>query len=243
MRNNESEFTIKEALLNVMFPRRCAVCDEIVPAGEGLICRQCQTKPQYIKEPRCRRCGKQLTGDTGIYCKDCTQRRHVFDYGYALYDYQSMRKSIYRFKYNRRCEYAVFYAKEICRNLWDEICIMHADAIIPVPVHKSRLRSRGYNQASLVATELSRLTGIPVYKDLVQRVKKTIPQKELNIQERQNNLKKAFNIGTDVVKLNKTILVDDIYTTGSTLDAVALELKKHGVESVYFITLWIGEWL
>ena len=76
---------------------------------------------------------------------------------------------------------------------------------------------------------------------MVQRVKKTIPQKELNIQERQNNLKKAFNIGTDVVKLNKTILVDDIYTTGSTLDAVALELKKHGVESVYFITLCIGE--
>lgn len=243
MRDNESEFTVKEALINLLFPRRCPVCDDIVPAGEGLVCRQCFTKPQYIMEPRCRRCGKQLTGDTGIYCKDCTQRRHVFDYGYALYDYQSMRKSIYRFKYNRRCEYAVFYAKEICRNLWDEICIMHADAIIPVPVHKSRLRSRGYNQASLVATELSRLTGIPVYKDLVQRVKKTIPQKELNIQERQNNLKKAFNIGTDVVKLNKTILVDDIYTTGSTLDAVALELKKHGVESVYFITLCIGEGL
>ena len=112
-----------------------------------------------------------------------------------------------------------------------------------MPVHKSRLQSRGYNQAELVATELSRLTGIPVYKDLVRRVKKTIPQKALNIQERQNNLKKAFNINADVVKLNKTILIDDIYTTGSTLDAVALELKKHGVESVYFITLCIGEGL
>ena len=243
MRDNESRFTVKEALINLVFPRRCPVCDDIVPVGEGLICRQCLTRPQYIMEPRCRRCGKQLTENTGMYCKDCTQRRHVFDYGYALYDYQSMRKSIYRFKYNKRCEYATFYAEDIRRRFWDEICMMHADGIVPVPVHKSRLQSRGYNQAELVATELSRLTGIPVDKDLVRRVKKTIPQKALNIQERQNNLKKAFNINADVVKLNKTILIDDIYTTGSTLDAVALELKKHGVESVYFITLCIGEGL
>jgi predicted amidophosphoribosyltransferase len=75
----------------------------------------------------------------------------------------------------------------------------------------------------------------------VERVKKTIPQKELNPHERQNNLKKAFNIGSDVVKLNKTIIIDDIYTTGSTIDAVAVELKNKGVKEVYFITLCIGE--
>ena len=80
-----------------------------------------------------------------------------------------------------------------------------------------------------------------MYDKLVQRSRKTVPQKELTIQERQNNLKKAFNISTNVVKLNKTILIDDIYTTGSTLDAVALELKRHGVKSVYFIALCIGE--
>ena len=105
------------------------------------------------------------------------------------------------------------------------------------------MRSRGYNQAQLVAAELSKLTGIPIYDNVVRRVRKTLPQKELTAQERQNNLKKAFNISADVVKLNKTILVDDIYTTGSTLDAVALELKRHGVETVYFITLCIGEGL
>jgi predicted amidophosphoribosyltransferase len=68
-----------------------------------------------------------------------------------------------------------------------------------------------------------------------------VPQKELNPNERQNNLKKAFNISSDVVKLNKTILVDDIYTTGSTIDAVASELRRHGVENIYFVTLCIGE--
>lgn len=217
------------------------MCDEPVPMGEGLICSRCRTKPQYITEPRCRRCGKQMMRGMTEFCHDCVQRRHVYDYGYALYDYQSMRKSIYRFKYGKRCEYAAFYARDIWERLSAEICMMEADSIVPVPVHASRKRSRGYNQAELVAAELSRLTGIRMYENLVKRVRKTVPQKELTIQERQNNLKKAFNITTNVVKLNKTILVDDIYTTGSTLDAVALELRRHGVKSVYFIALCIGE--
>lgn len=241
MRDQKSGFGLKEALVNMVFPRRCPVCDEIVPMGDGLICSRCRTRPQYIREPRCRRCGKQLADGMIQYCHDCRQRRHVYDYGYALYDYQSMRKSIYRFKYGKRCEYAAFYARDICGKLADELRMMDADSIVPVPVHASRKRERGYNQAELVAAELSRLTGIRMYGDLVRRVRKTVPQKELTIQERQNNLKKAFNITTNVVKLNKTILVDDIYTTGSTLDAVAMELKRHGVKAVYFIALCIGE--
>lgn len=243
MRDYERGLKFKEGLLNFLFPQRCPICDDIVPVGEGSICNCCKIKPQYIREPRCRRCGKQLPDNAGLFCGDCMHRKHVFDYGYALYDYQSMRKSIYRFKYKDRCEYAKFYAKDITGKLRDELELMGADSIVPVPVHASRLRKRGYNQAQLIAAELSRLTGIPMYENLVKRVKKTAPQKELNIQERQNNLKKAFHISSDVVKLNKTILVDDIYTTGSTLDAVALELKRHGVETVYFITLCIGEGL
>lgn len=241
MRDDGRKQRLSEKLADLLFPRRCPVCDDIIPSGEGEICRGCRTKPRYITEPRCRRCGKQLMDDAKLFCSDCMRRKHIFDYGYALYDYQSMRKSIYRFKYDRRCEYAGFYAKDICEKLGGEVRLMKADSIVPVPVHSSRLRSRGYNQAQLVASELSKLTGIPIYDNLVERVRKTLPQKELTIQERQNNLKKAFNISSDVVKLNKTILVDDIYTTGSTLDAVALELKRRGVKTVYFITLCIGE--
>ena len=241
MRNHESEYRIRDVLLNLAFPRRCPVCDDIVPVGEGMICKSCRTRPQYIGEPRCRRCGKQLIDDAMPFCRDCRSRKHVFDYGYALYDYQSMRNSIYRFKYGGRCEYAAFYAADIVERLEDELKLMGADSIVPVPIHASRLRSRGYNQAELIGSELSKRTGIPMYANLVKRVRKTAPQKELDQQERQNNLKKAFHISSDVVKLNKTILVDDIYTTGSTLDAVALELKRHGVDTVYFVALCIGE--
>jgi ComF family protein len=152
-----------------------------------------------------------------------------------------MKMSVYRFKYLGRSEYAKFYAADIYERLGDEIRRMDADALIPIPIHPSRQRERGYNQAQELSLEISRLFGIPTYPDIVKRVKKTIPQKELNPIERQNNLKKAFNISSDVVKLNKTILIDDIYTTGSTIDAVASILKSHGVKEVFFITLCIGE--
>lgn len=228
-------------LVDLVFPLRCPVCDGIVPIGEGKVCRTCRRKIRYVLEPRCQKCGRQLNDDAKLLCTACESTPHIFDRGVALYDYQSMKKSIYRFKYKKRCEYALFFAEEIYGRLNAEILNMEADAIIPIPLHRSRQKSRGYNQAELIAAHLSRLTGIPLEKNLVRRVRKTVPQKQLDARGRQNNLKKAFNIKPNVVKLNKTILIDDIYTTGSTIDAVAKELKRCGVGTVYFITLCIGE--
>lgn len=230
-----------EKIVNLVYPRRCPVCDDIVPMGQGLACNECYRKIKYIKEPRCRKCGKQMQDENAMFCKDCEKRKHEYEYGFALYDYQSMKSSVYRFKYSKRSEYAKYYAKDMIENLAREIEGIGADALIPVPLHVSRKTRRGYNQAELLAKELSKLTGIPCYSKLVTRVRNTVPQKELNVQERQNNLKKAFLIHSDVVKLNKTIVVDDIYTTGSTIDAVARELRQHGVGKVYYLTLCIGE--
>lgn len=230
-----------EWILQLFFPRRCPVCDDVVPMKEGLICDACRKKIQYIKEPKCRKCGKQLRSEETIFCLDCSSKSHLFDYGIAVYDYQSMKESIYRFKYKGRCEYAKFYAKEIWDRYREEIERMEAEVLIPVPLHKSKLKHRGYNQAELIAKELSKLSGIPCNTKIVYRIRKTVPQKELDVDRRQNNLKKAFNIPSDVVKLNKTIVIDDIYTTGSTIDAVSGELRQRGIRNVYFITLCIGE--
>ena len=230
-----------EKIINLIYPRRCPVCDDIVPMHQGFVCLECRKKIKYIREPRCRKCGKQMQDESVVFCKDCENRKHMYEYGFALYDYQSMKKSIYRFKYSKRSEYAEYYAIDMLENLAEEIRRIGADALVPVPLHSRRQTRRGYNQAEVLAKELSKLTGIPCYNKLVRRVKNTIPQKELNIQERQNNLKKAFLIQSDVVKLNKTIVVDDIYTTGSTIDAVARELRQHGVGKVYYLTLCIGE--
>ncbi len=230
-----------EKLIQLFYPRRCPVCDDVVPVKDELVCSACRKKIRYIVEPKCRKCGKELHQEEKVFCVDCTNHRHAFDYGMALYDYQSMKESIYRFKYKGRKEYAKFYAQEIWKHYGREIVRMEADVLIPVPLHKSKLRVRGYNQAELIAQELSRLSGIPCETQIVQRIRKTIPQKELDAVGRQNNLKRAFNIPSDVVKLNKTIVIDDIYTTGSTIDAVSGELKQRGIRNVYFITLCIGE--
>lgn len=229
-----------ETALSLFFPRRCPVCDEPVQPWNALICQDCAQLPAYIEPPFCMKCGKHLNREEKEYCRDCAVRPHLFDRGRALFAYQSISASIARFKYAGRQEYAAFYADCMAKRLGSFIRECKAQAFIPVPLHKSRLRRRGYNQAEVLARELSLLTGIPVLADWIVRVKKTVPMKDLSAQERQNNLKRAFNIRQNDVKLSTVIIIDDIYTTGSTIDAMSRELKKAGVKRIYFMTLAIG---
>ena len=114
------------------------------------------------------------------------------------------------------------------------------DALVPVPIHPSRMRSRGYNQAYLIARELSKRCGIPIAKGLIGRNLRTQPLKNLSHEERQNNLKKAFKILQNDVKLDTIVIIDDIYTTGSTIDAMAKVLMEAEIGKVYFMALTIG---
>lgn len=123
-------------------------------------------------------------------------------------------------------------------------CWVHsigAEAIVPVPMYRPKQRKRGYNQAEIFAGELAEILGIPLVRDGVRRIKNTRPQKLLSDEERKNNLKKAFQAVEFIVKYKKILLVDDIYTTGSTVEAVAEELRRCGVEQVFFLTLCTGE--
>ncbi|MDE7359654.1 MAG: double zinc ribbon domain-containing protein, partial [Lachnospiraceae bacterium] len=224
----------------LLFPRRCPVCDEPVRPWNALICKECAPKLTYIRPPYCFKCGKHI-GDSGKeYCDDCAAHPHLFDSGRALFSYRSVSASIARFKYQGRREYAAYYASCIQRQFGDFIRSCRADALVPVPLHKSRYKKRGYNQAQALAEELSARTGIPMRADLIERAEKTAPMKDLSAAERQNNLKKAFKILRNDVELGIIIIIDDIYTTGSTIDAMSRELRKAGVERIYFITLAIG---
>lgn len=186
------------------------------------------------------KCGKELEEEESEYCGDCARHKHLFDRGRALFAYQSMADSIYRFKYKGRQEYAAFYAACIARQLGDWIRHCEAQALVPVPIHSAKRRARGYNQAETMARELGRITGIPVETDLVKRVRRTAPMKDLSVYERQNNLKRAFKICRNDVKLSTIIIIDDIYTTGSTIDAMSYELRRAGVKRIYFVALAIG---
>ena len=114
------------------------------------------------------------------------------------------------------------------------------DALIPVLLHTSRLKKRGYNQAGLLARKVGQMLNIPVYENWIVREKNTKPLKLLDGRERQNNLKKAFKIVQNEVKLKTIIIIDDIYTTGSTVDEISVLCRENGVKKIYFAALSVG---
>lgn len=230
-----------EEILGILYPRRCPVCDGIAaPRGE-LICTGCRERLSYIAEPTCKRCGKEILRKEQEYCGDCARVRHSYTAGKALFAYDEvMKKSVGAFKYKGRQEYSEWYGREMARVYGDQIRRWGAEALIPVPIHKSRYRERGYNQAALLVRSLAKYTGLPADEEALVRIKKTTAQKTLSTKERAKNLQDAFQLSKSVVQYKRIILVDDIYTTGSTADACAGVLREGGVEQVYLLCLCIG---
>lgn len=233
----------KKTIISLIYPVRCPVCDLPARDKKRGICPQCRNTLEYTPGPNCIKCGKHVERDDQAFCADCRKRVHRFEQGVALYDYRSASASLYRFKYAGRAEYGHFFGNELANRFGKRITEWGIQAIVPVPIHSSRRRVRGYNQAEEIADALGERMEIPVIKDWVIRAKRTIPQKELGPEERQNNVKKAFIIGRSDVKLETIVIIDDIYTTGSTVDAMAQLFQKAGVRKIYVITLAIGRGL
>lgn len=231
---------IAHKIIRLLYPPRCPLCGKIL-AGEGKRCGSCRKKLADIREPLCKKCGKPMTDERTEYCYDCSRNAHVYDRGRGLYLYKGdLKQSLYRFKYGNKREYAAFYGEELATHLGGFLRECQPDALIPIPLHRSKQRQRGFNQAELVAREVGRLCSIPVRTDVLLRTRRTAPQKKLNDQERKNNVKKAFKISQNIVKLKSVVLVDDIYTTGATMDEAAGVLKAAGVWRVFFISICIG---
>ncbi|MCM1192300.1 MAG: ComF family protein [Butyrivibrio sp.] len=230
---------LPEIVLQAVYPRRCPVCDDIVGRRGEKICLKCMDRLKLLTPPWCMRCGKK-TEEGQEYCGDCREKAHLFERGRALYEYDSAAEPIYRFKYGGRREYAEFFGEQLADYLGDYIRGLQPDGFVPIPLHRRRRAVRGYNQAELLADAVGRRMGIPVYSHLLVRTRNTTPQKKLNREERQNNLKRAFNIPKNDVKLKTILVFDDIYTTGATIDEAARALRAAGAERVYFVTLACG---
>lgn len=226
--------------VNTLFPGRCPICETLVDAV-GDVCTDCAGKLKYITSPFCMICGKQLEDDTGEVCSDCERKHHSFVRGVGALAYtKDIKQSMYRFKYSNRREYAVFYSDILIKLKGHIIEPWKPDVIVPVPLHAARYRKRGYNQAGLIAEEIGRRLGVLVDEGLLVRNVNTAPQKELNDKERTKNTKNAFQVIHNIVKYKRVLLVDDIYTTGATLDACSDALTNAGAAQVYFAAVCIG---
>ena len=239
-------------MVKLLFPGCCPICGEVSEQllvecfskeQAAQICPDCEKKLVRVSPPFCLRCGKPLAeGFAGSeYCTDCGKKSHAFVQGRAVFVYQgAVIGSMHRLKYGNRRDFAATFAKEAYEMHGDWIRRIAPQALIPVPLHPKRRRERGYNQAELLAETLSDLTGIPVEKKMLLRKVNTRPQKQLSAGERKNNLKNAFQMSKKRVQLEKVLLIDDIYTTGSTVDAAAQTLMAAGIKKVYVLCICIG---
>lgn len=227
-------------LLNLLYPRRCPVCDDIVIPKGGLVCDSCKDILIPLQEPLCYKCGRQIVSASREYCDTCAGYNFNFDKAFSLWAYNStVKSSLSNFKYKGRRESAEYYAYKLCEHFYSIIQKLNISIIIPVPIHPERLKGRGYNQAELIARILGKELGLPVFTDYLIRSKNTVAQKNLDPVSRRKNLKEAFRINKNSeaykLHLKSILLLDDIYTTGSTADACAGVLKESGVGNVYVL--------
>lgn len=228
------------SIVDLFFPKRCVLCDGTLSGEEEGICGGCIGKIKYIEGDVCAVCGRTVS-DNAELCRECAGRKRGFLGGRFPLSYELIGDSVFRFKYANRPEYGAFYAKCIVERWREWIEAVDPDALIPVPLHKKRFNKRGYNQAEILAKEISNLINVPCLPGLVSRVKNTAPQKRFDRKQRQINVKKAFIVNENSVKLSTVIVVDDIFTTGSTIEALSDVLKKAGVKRVYFLTITAAE--
>lgn len=229
---------VKEWVLQCIYPSKCPFCGQVTLAG---ICESCEKKVRKISGPRCMKCGKPIADIRQEYCYDCKKGRHSYEWGKSLWVHRSpVSDAVYQFKYQNKRIYGKIFAGELAKEYGRLLQKKGVELLIPIPLHRSRRWKRGYNQAEILAVELGKQTGIPVAKHLLIRTRRTIPQKKLDHKLRRKNIERAFSVQNDVTT-KKVVLIDDIYTTGSTIDEAAKTLKRAGVQEVGFLTISIGQ--
>lgn len=231
-------------VLPILYPRHCPVCQRLLPYGI-YICGPCVTSLPYVKEPTCLCCGKPIAQIEQEYCYDCRTFPKSFRSGLALFVYnETTRPIMAAFKYKNNRTLSQFFAKEIYACHREEILRRKPELLIPVPIHKNKRRQRSYNQAELLAMDLSVLFRIPCCSNLLMRTVDTPPQKTLRPQARLHNLENAFMINPACHHLLKGIstvlLIDDIYTTGATMEICTRILRAAGIKNIFIYSVCIG---
>ena len=231
---------ILNALIDLFFPPHCVACHSL---GVWL-CANCLNEVETISPPVCQRCGlpsedpQTLDGASAI-CVHCQTRPLELDRlrAYAFHA-GPLRQAIHQFKYNDLRSLAGPLGQLMCKG-WASLTPtgLKIDAIVPVPLHSSRQRQRGYNQAALLAAEIGAQLQIPVLEDQLIRTRATAPQVDLSAEARRVNVRDAFRCTGHGLSGKHVMLIDDVCTTGSTLESACAALHEAGAQSVWAYTL------
>ena len=222
---------LKRMALDLLFPQRCVGCGK----EGGLLCHSCRWTVPYIAPPLCPRCGKPQPG--GTLCPSCVDWQAKIDGIRSPFQFDGViRQAIHQLKYRNLRAIATPLAEML--NDYLATNPVPGEVLVPVPLHRKRLRERGYNQSSLLAKELAKLTRLPVIDDYLIRKRFAPPQtRSTTVDERRSNVVNAFTCRNHRLKDKQVLLIDDVSTSGATLDACAAALKAAGAASVWGLAL------
>ncbi|MEI8062988.1 MAG: ComF family protein [Verrucomicrobiota bacterium] len=231
-------------IVSLIYPRNCQFCTiPLLEHERGVICPSCLALAKRIKPPFCRRCSLPFSGqlDDLIECGYCKDLKFRFSRATAACRAEGLvRDCIHRLKYKREMYFSFHLAGWLIDAGREHINWNAVDAIVPVPLHPLKQRDREFNQAELLTRSLSREFDKPVIANGVRRVKETQTQTKLDASARRANLRAAFAAGRGQVTGLRLVLVDDVFTTGATLDSCANLLINQGAVDVVALTVARG---
>ncbi|HXG46969.1 MAG TPA: ComF family protein [Methylomirabilota bacterium] len=234
-----------QASLAFLYPEVCQVCREqraVPPAG--YVCAACWQGVRFLRPPLCERCGLPYEGEIEgpFVCANCDGVELAFTRARSAVAARGVvLEIIHRYKYGRELFFEPFLADLLAREAAPVLARECWDALVPVPLHPLREREREFNQALRLARCLSRVTGIPVWPDVVRRIRPTRTQTQLSRSERAENVRHAFDCEADAAPVGqRLVLVDDVMTTGATTSACARALRAAGAAEVCVWTVARG---
>jgi competence protein ComFC len=234
-----------DAFVSLLFPAGCRICDQMLTAASRVpICQECLASFEPLPYRKCEICGQPLPGFGGVdeptpACPACQQRRYAFARARSFGIYNgALIRAILMLKFEEMQPLGSWFADKLAEMVRGEGEAMAADVVVPVPLHRDRERERGYNQAELIAKPLSRRLKLPYGPVLLVRTRPRPDKQVLTLEEHWSSVRGAFATrpGSQVDKL-RVLLVDDVLTTGATLDACSEALLKSGAKSVVGLTV------
>ncbi len=224
---------------DILFPPRCPLCERFLIGREKYVCADCAVKLPLIRQPFCLRCGRPLEDAGAEYCFHCERTGWYFDEGRCTFIYTgALKEALLRMKFKNHRDYIPFFAASMAGSGRDFLKTRCPDMIIPVPLHERKAKERGFDQCALIGEQISRITGIVQRRDILIRGRYTSAQKGLLPAQRMKNLAGAFSLRDGTLPGGAgVLLVDDLFTTGTTINECARVLKEGGAGKVWFLAL------
>lgn len=226
--------------LNLVYPLKCFVCDSVLSIEEPVkqhICPDCFKKIKFITCSVCEKCGRPSNSSI---CLQCNKNPKIFfDRVIPIAVYEDvLRELIHLFKYKKSDYLDKFLAGFLIEKILESDDLKDVDFIVPVPMHWFDKFRRGYNQTELLACEISKSIGAPVLSDRLIKYKRTVSQTTLSGKERVKNVKGAFKVkNSEILEGKKVLLIDDVFTTGATLNECSKMLRGAKVKHINALTL------